>query len=205
MAIVNMPGPKPPVQNSEPKKLNKVVKDDVVSRKKSGIVRLADVFLKDDIDTMKKEFVENVLIPGFMQWCWDMGTSALSMIFAGRSGRSNTTSGASPVSYQGYFKQNRTNTPVQQNAANGMQSYRADYATETLRTREDAENTLAEMRQAIAEQGYVTIAQFYNCIGKTTTWTNEYWGWRDLSEVEIRPVPDGWKIIFPRPINVRAQ
>ena len=47
----------------EPKKVQKIVKGETRTKKRSGVMKLADIFLPEDVDSIKKHVIYDVIIP----------------------------------------------------------------------------------------------------------------------------------------------
>lgn len=47
----------------KPKKVQKIVKGEARTKKRSGVMKLADIFLPEDVDSIKKHVIYDVIIP----------------------------------------------------------------------------------------------------------------------------------------------
>ena len=65
-------------------------------------------------------------------------------------------------------------------------------------TRRDAEEILNYMGDLIDEYGFVTVADFYDLVGVSGNYTDNKYGWTDISNAEIVRVKDGYMIKLPK-------
>lgn len=85
---------------------------------------------------------------------------------------------------------------------------RNDYTQVELYTQADAENALAQMRQYIVDQGYVTVGDYYAITGADqngiyVTYADNNIGWVDLTNARTVRNPSGYYVIsLPPVVNV---
>ena len=65
-------------------------------------------------------------------------------------------------------------------------------------TRRDAEEILNYMGDLIDEYRFVTVADLYDLIGVSGNYTDNKYGWTDISNAEIVRVRDGYVIRLPK-------
>lgn len=65
-------------------------------------------------------------------------------------------------------------------------------------TRRDAEEILNYMEDLIDEYGFVTVADLYDLVGVSGNYTDNKYGWTDISNAEIVRVRDGYMIKLPK-------
>ena len=70
----------------ERKKVGKVVKGKVKTKKKSGITKFTDVFISEDVSSVKSYIIGEVLIPAMKKALSDIVTNGIDMILYGESG-----------------------------------------------------------------------------------------------------------------------
>ena len=94
-------------QDNEPvekKKIDKVVTGTVKTKKKSGLAKLSDIFIKEDVNSIGEYIVKDIIIPGVRDIIYNIGTGALDMFCYGGSGQGNKRStNASKVSYRAFY------------------------------------------------------------------------------------------------------
>lgn len=185
--------------NDEKKKIEKVVTGEVKTKKKSEIKKVADIFISEDIKNVKSYILMDVLVPAIKKAVSDIVTNGIDMILYGgtRAGRSSSVSN---VSYRSYYDRRDDDrhsytTPLT----------RAAYDTEDiiLQTRGEAEEVLTRMDELISMYGVVSVADLYDLIGKTCSYTSNKYGWTNIRNAEAVRVRDGYMLKLPKalPIN----
>lgn len=64
--------------------------------------------------------------------------------------------------------------------------------------RGDAEEVLNKMDEIIGNYGYVTVADFYELSGITSSYESAKYGWTDLKTADVHRVRDGYILQLPR-------
>lgn len=73
----------------------------------------------------------------------------------------------------------------------------------TFDTRTEAEEVLMFLDEMIEKYGKVTIADFKDCCGVTSNYTDNHYGWTSLEKAKvIRLLKSGYFIDFPKPIDL---
>lgn len=189
MAELNFPGNQIFTQpQQEKKKLSPVVgQGGVVSTKKPVSKRLKEAFFGDDV-------IDNVVVPGIK----NLILEGLEMVFFHtRTGRFNQ----SPYYYQQpsynqpYYPQPSYQQPVQNQQT--YQTQRVDYRNIILRTKEDADNVIRNLRQRVADYGSASVADLLDLIGVAGEYTDNNWGWRDGRYFGVRRISQGFLIVVP--------
>lgn len=179
--------------SEERTKLDKVVTGTVQTKKKSAISKFSDVFIAKDAKSVGEFIVKDVIIPNVANLLEDIVIKGIRMFLRGESGPSNTSSvGGSYVSYN-LYSNNQNNSSNQSRTLSGY-----DYKDVVLRDRRDAEIVLMRMREAIAEYGSVSVADMYDLLGETCNYTDNKYGWTNLSNAEPVRVRDGYLLKLPK-------
>lgn len=208
MAEINIPSNSNASKKSD-RKFEKASTPKVKTVKKSGAKKLADIFIQGDIQQVRHTIIYDMIIPAGKNLLMSVADSALRMILfndASRPGSYSAPTWYNPpqnssvprTSYSSYYVQNRQNTPV------GYQN--VGYSTDSEQIfpdRATAESILLDMRNAIAEYGEVSVGDFYDLIGVSSSYVDNAYGWKDLNSAGIRPVAGGFVIDFPRAVALR--
>lgn len=207
MAEINIPTNSNASKNSE-HKFKKASAPKVKTVKKSGAKKLADIFIQGDVKQVRHTIIYDMIIPAGKNLLMGVAESALRMILF--NDQSRPASYQSPTwynppqssvprtSYSSYYVQNRQNAPVSYQAS----GYSSDYE-QVFPDRGTAESILIDMKNAIAEYGEVSVGDFYDLIGVSSSYVDNAYGWRDLNSAGIRPVAGGFVIDFPRAVALR--
>lgn len=161
----------------------------------------------DDRETVAEYVIKDVFFPTVREFIFSAVSGALEMALWGavrgggrrggfHSGGANRpnerTSYSSYYANSGYYSQR----PYQED-----KSQKLDWRDFNFyETSAQAEDVLAELQDAIAEFGHVRLADFYQAVGRSnySDFTDEKWGWFDLSGANVRRVRGGYIIDFPK-------
>lgn len=181
-------------QQEKEKKIEKVVTGTVKTRK-NGIRRFRDEFISEDAKNVKSYVFGEVLIPAIKKAISDIVTDGISMILYGESRGSSKRSTSDRVSYTNYSRPYRNDRPAV--------SSRYSYDDIILASRGEAEDVLAKMDEIMATYGLVSVSDLYDLVGITGDWTDNDYGWTNITSAEIKRVRDGWTIKMPRAIPIK--
>lgn len=187
-------------QAAEKKQLPKVISGTAKRKKKSEAQKLADIFISEDASKVKEYIFMDVLIPAAKKAISDIVTNSIDMILygeAGRSKKSNTP--ATKVSYGSYYN----------NGRNDRDGYRQSTSRSTysydeviLATRGEAEAVITQMDEIVAQYGFVRVADLYDLVGITGSYTDNNYGWTDIRSAQVVRVRDGYLLKLPRALPI---
>ena len=167
-------------------RLEKVVTGEVTVRKKPLNRMLADVFLAEDWDTVKRYILWDVVIPGMKHTF----VNAIEMMVLGE------VKGGTRTDYTSFGSRN---TP-KNNRRDFTNNHRSkpDYRDYTFQARRDAEEVLGSLRELVSEYGSASIADFYDAVGLSTEYTENKYGWTNLDRACVRTCADGYFLDMPK-------
>lgn len=182
-------------QNNAPaeKRVEKVVRGTAKVKKKSGVHKLADIFISEDIKNVKSYAVMDVLVPAVKKAISDIVKDGIDMIFyGGKTKRSGGGSVAGRISYADYY--NRDSGRPVENAT------RSGYCPNdvVVETRGEAEEVIDRMNELIGEYGEVSVADLYDLVGVTGNYTDNNYGWTNITNAEPVRVNGGYLISLPK-------
>ena len=184
-------------------KLEKVTKGKVTRSKPTKAQKFANLFLDDDIDSIKDYAINDLIVPGISNWIIDI----LAMLLPGAN-RSRSSSGR------------RTTEDYTSYSRGSSRSSRNKYAEERTRsryktvddvmgivfeTRLDADNVLSELDYRARKFGWATVGDFYDAAGVSDdNYTNRDFGWRldDIRNAYISRGRGGYIIVLPPAIQL---
>ena len=178
----------------ERKKIEKVISGTAKVKKKSGAKKFTDVFLAEDVANVKTYIVSDVLIPAAKKLITDIVKDGIDMIlYGGTRGPRDRSNGyrADVVSYNKYSdrrydnNESRTRTPY-------------SYDEIILPSRSAAEEVLDRMDELIKEYGQVAVADLYDLVGITGSYTDNKYGWTNLRNAEAIRDRDGYLLRLPK-------
>lgn len=184
--------PKPLVEKP---RVEKVVKGNVKVNK-HDVRKFTDVFISEDIKSVKDHILVDVLVPTIKKALVDMVTDGVRMMFFGKSGVSGKSSPASKVSYTNYYNGNNYQSQPTNNGVRASYSY----DSVIIDSRMEAEEVLARMQESVKIYGMVSVAEFYDLVGLTGNFQDNKYGWTNLRNADVVPTISGWMIKLPKAI-----
>lgn len=180
------------------KKVEKVVSGKTSTKKKSGIRKLSDTFLSEDVGNVKSYIFSEVLLPAAKKLVSDIVTNGTNMLLYGEI--KNKKGNSSKVSYSRYYDDRRDRSrdyrsPVVRN--------NFDYDEIIFETRGDAEAVLDAMYDILNQYKVVSVAELYDLASITThNYTCNNYGWIDLRGSSVVRVRDGYILKLPRALAI---
>lgn len=176
---------------TENKRVEKVVSGGVKTKKKNEIRKFADVFLPEDVDSIKTHIIAGILIPSAKKAILNIVETVLN----GESGSYKSNKyGSSRVSYRDYYDKDNDRRPRNETRV----SSRFDYDEIVIESRGDAEAVLDQLDDLIDRYGYARVLDLYDAVELTPPYTSNKYGWTDLRTAKIIPVRDGFVFKLPR-------
>ena len=174
------------------KKIEKVVQGEVRSKKKSGLQKITDAFVPDDVANVKSYIIEDIVVPAAKEILLDSVKAILGI--NGKNGNKQTP--ASKVSYRQYYN-NDSRRNYSSSGNRSRNSY--DFDDIIIDNRGEAEEVLDRMEEIIATYGLVSVADFYELVGVPSNYTDNNYGWSNLRNAYVDRLRDGGYIIkLPR-------
>lgn len=185
----------------EEQKNKEVVKKDIQpvakakTKKKSEVKKFADVFIAEDITSVKDYIVNDVLIPAAKKAISDIITNGIDMILYGEArGKDRRRDTGSRVSYTKYYERDRDRDYDRGRTRRSVY----DYDDIILDTRGEAEDVLNRMDDLIDAYGMVSVADLYDLVGVSGNYTDNKYGWTNLRNAEVRRTRDGYLLKLPK-------
>lgn len=178
---------------AERQKLEKVVSGTVRTKKKNEIRKLTDVFISEDIHSVKNYILMDVLVPAVKDAIEDIITNGIRMILRGDTGSSRHRGNASYVSYNKYSSDRREERRSDNKSRNGY-----SYDDFIFDNRGEAEDVLDRMNELIENYGMVSVADLYDLVGESGAFTNNKYGWTNLRNAEVVRVREGYMLKLPK-------
>ena len=184
-------------QKEQDKKVEKVVTGKVITKKKSGMRKLAEEFINEDAKNIKSYVVGDVLIPAIKEAISDIVRNSIDMILYGGSRPGHKRSTADRVSYTNYSKYDNRSRDNRTTTYNGY-----SYDDIILESRVEAEDVLARMDELMDTYGLVRVADLFDLVGKTCNYTDNKYGWTNIRNAEVIRVREGYLIKMPRAVPI---
>lgn len=188
-------------KNSEKEKIPSVaLTSEVTVKKPNEITKFRKQLISEDAKTVGKHIVTEVIIPGFQKLISDMVKNGIDWLIYGVSGKSSGNI-SSPftsfrqVSYDKYYSSNQRPTTQSTPRAN---SY--DFNEILFDDKGDAVQVLSTLKEWLNRYGRASVGDFYDLVNVPYNYTDESYGWKDLSTTEVIRTNGKYLINFPRPI-----
>lgn len=182
----------------EKKPVTKVTKGRVHTKKKSGISKVADNLISEDVHNVKSYILMDVLLPAVKKAISDIVTNGVGMILYGETGRTKKSSEASYISYKSYS--NRDKRDDRYTSSRTRSGYNHDDII--LESRGEAEEVIQRMGELIDTYGVVSVADMYDLVGITCAYTDNKYGWTNIRNAEPIRVRDGYMIKLPKALPI---
>lgn len=183
---------KSPVKADAKKKVERVTNGPVRKKKRSGIQKLADIFILEDVQSVKEIVCQDVLIPSIKKVVVDTAISSIDMLFNGETGRAKR--GGSRTSYRDYYDSGVRRDNRRQERVN----YQSDSIL--FNSYGDAEAVLIELEELVSTYGVASVMDLYSAAGIQCDYTCDKYGWTDLRTAQVvrARLEDGYYIRLPK-------
>ena len=175
-------------EQSSDKKVEKVISGNAKVKKRSA--------LSDDIQNIKSYVVMDVLIPAAKKAISDIVTNGIDMIlYPGGNGRPKR-SNVNHVSYRSYYDNRDRDRRYDPETRSRRSSY--SYDDIIIDTRAEAEEVLERMDELLDTYNVVSVADLYDLVGISCSYTDNKYGWTNLRNAEVIRVRDGYFLKLPK-------
>ena len=165
------------------------------TRKKSEIQKAAGLFISEDASTVKEHLIQDVVIPTAKDLIVNVITDAVNIIFWGSTRRKSGS--GTRIGYASRFDEVRD--PRDRDRDRRRDRTAIEYDDIIFDNRGDAEAVLANMDACLEQYGTVTVLDLFDFAGVTThNYMADRYGWKNLSNAEVRRIRDGFIIDLPR-------
>lgn len=183
------------------KKVEQIVTGQVIRQKKTLGQKFSETFFGDDTKSVGDYILHDVLIPAMKATLSDMVGGGIEMLLFGeRRSRGSNIYRDRDRSYVSYNRISRTRDdrePIRINRSNRM-----DLDDIIIESRGEAEEVLDNLLELIQSYGVVSISDYYEMIGIESNFTDNKYGWTNLSEATVDRVRKGYCIRLPRPKEI---
>lgn len=186
-------------EEASEKRAEKVITGQAKLKKKSEIQKFADAFISEDVNNVKSYICRDVLVPAIKKVVSDIIKDSIDMILYGEVRGNEKRSKVDRVSYNKYYDRRDEDRFASRNEVRS--NY--DYTNITLDTRAEAEAVRSSLDDIIEHYGFVRVADLYDLIGETGSYTDNDYGWYNVRNVDIVRVRDGYMLKMPRALPIK--
>ena len=198
MSEVKLPDPKEVAANthiSHEKRVEKVIQGNVRTRKRSMGKRMRDIFISEDAETIRSYILLDVIVPEIKEIIME----TVNVILFGGTKPTPKKKGQTYVSYSSYSSPSYKNSQKQIEKRNTVN----DLNDVIFESRGEAEEVLSSLVDIVNDYEIATVADFYDLVGITGSFTDNKYGWPNFQGVTVsRARGGGYVINLPRPIFI---
>ena len=188
--------PKP----AEPeKKVTPVANGKKVQKKGGGAKKLAERFFQEDAGTIGMTLLQDVLIPSLKKTIKELITNGTELALYGDANPVRRKQISEQVSYRRDSSERRSGRDQPGDRFPRKQEC-SDYNDIWYPTRQEAEKVLLILDEVIARDGSARVSDLYSASNMTSTWTDEYYGWYDITSAKAVMFQDGWLLKMPKAV-----
>ena len=182
------------------KQIKKVVTGQAKVKKKSDFQRFAELFVPEDVGSVKDYIIMDVIVPSAKKAISDVITTGIDMMLYGEAGapRSRNSSRESRVSYGSYYSRKGDTIPDSSRSRTGY-----SYDEIILESRIEAEDVLGSVNELIDVYGMASVADLYDLVGVTGNYTDVNYGWINIRNASVVRVKDGYMLKMPKPLPLK--
>lgn len=192
----------PDPEDKTEKKIEKLVDNPVARRKKTLGSRLRELMFNGD--NIVEYVVQDVILPAFKETLTEAVGGALDRALFGENGDRRPRRSGRPSAFGGtaHTNYNRYSTPAPSRNApvRAIPSRRSnDFEDIIFATKVEANRILDQMDRLVDKYGQVTARDVYEMVGESFHYTDEKYGWTDLSRASTRRLNNGgYLLVLPR-------
>lgn len=186
-------------ETREKPKSEPIAKGRVIKRQKPASTKVKETIFGSGEQSILNYLWVDVLIPAFKNLIFDTIKDGLEMrLFGSSSGRRVTRDkDKSYTSYSSYYSK-RDERPHSRDISQKART-RHDFDEIVLESRGEAEEILGHLTDLVIDFGEASVADLYDSAGLVSNFTDNKYGWTDLSSATISRVRDGYLLNLPKP------
>lgn len=177
-----------------------VISGGAVERKEPLRKKFLQAYAGDSAQSVGQYLLMDVIVPGTKNIISDLVTQGVNRLLFGSSRPvgSNIRSAVGGSGYGKFFTGggSQNMTPVQLS-----QQARANHSFGEiiLQTRGDAELVIESLRELIEQYGNAKVTNLYSLVGISSDFTDQKYGWTNLSRAGVIQIREGYLLDLPRP------
>lgn len=181
----------PPKDNPPEKRVEKMILGQAVVQKRSLGQRFKSAFIGgDDARSVWQYLAQDVIVPQAKDLISDMVAQGIDRLLFGESrSRARNRLPQNPVGPGPYVNYRQVSTPAagqpQRPAISNQARESHDFGQIRLETRAEAEAVLDRLIGLIQQYESTTVADLYNAVGITPSFTDQRWGWTNLNGASV--------------------
>jgi hypothetical protein len=192
---------KAPEPTEAPRVSGPVISGVAVERKEPLRKKFLQAYAGDSAQSVGQYLLMDVIVPGTKNIISDLVTQGINRLLYGGSRpvqnniRSNVGGG------YGKFFNGGANTQQSQQSQPVVRTAQPNhgFGEIVLQTRSDAEIVIDSLRELIEAYGNAKVANLYSLVGISGDFTNQSYGWTNLSRAGVIQIREGYLLDLPQP------
>lgn len=187
-------------------KIEQVVSVPPQVRKRGAWSRVRSILFEDDARSIGAGVFEDVIVPKIKDMLFDVLTDGAHRSLYGGAGTRQYNRVDTRRNYASYHRpgvqQDREPRREERPALERRDRSLHDFSAITFRNAGEAEGVADRLVDHIQEFGLATVNDFYDSIGLTGEFTDDNYGWFDLTKIRVKRNRDGYILDLPRPEQI---
>lgn len=199
--------PKEATSPTERKPVRVIVDGNLVTSKKPLGRKIAETFGGESLKTAGEHVLTDLIIPRAKELLVDSIIEAAqrSILGIGRNNSSSDRSRGTKYNYnQQYVSPNKgygSSAPSQREPQSDSRGPN-DFRDFLFQTRGQAEEIVDNLIAVLDQYGTVSVHELKAMIGKTGEFTDQKWGWKNLSQAGVVRDRDGYRLDLPKLVSL---
>lgn len=183
------------------KQVTAVVSDGVTVRKKSVSKKFAQAYFGGSAREAGQRAFWTVLLPRIKDLTRDYGIAMIDGVLFGEQARPTSSNSIGRVAYNSAFKGSQIigqqSSPAPQISRRARAAH--DFDEIVFDSRDKAQAVIDGLYTLLSQYGVATVGDLYDLCGITQEFTNENWGWTNLSGSGIAYAGGAYLLNLPNP------
>ena len=193
-------------EEEKKKDIQQVTSNNAIKRKKSIGKKFSEAFIGEESDktNVVDYILYDVLVPAAKNTISDMVVGGIEMLLFGeRRGRSMSRDrGRSYVNYSNYSRREEERGRDRRDSPRRSTSRRLYNDDIILDTRSEAELVIDRLLDIIDDYGAASVADLYALVGIDSDYTDNKYGWTNLSMASVSRCRDGYLLNLPKAYEI---
>lgn len=162
--------------------------------------KITETFISGDIKDVKEYILDDVIIPGIKDFISELITNGTDMLLYGSTRKSRKSKNNGTTNYNSIYDGNRKEERKKKDAVN-RDIY--DYNEIAFDDRAKATLVLDKLEDLLDEYKMVSVADMKEASGFQSDYTDNNWGWMDLSGAKIIRDRGEYILKMPKVIDLK--
>lgn len=195
---------KSPEPVEQPRVVGPIIKGEAIERKEPLRKKFLQAYAGDSAQSVGQYLLMDVIVPGTKNIISDLVTQGINRLLYGASRPAQSSGSIVGGSYRKFFNGSTNSNQQGQNSQVVHQAQATHQFGEIiLKNRSDAELVIDSLRELIETYGNAKVANLYSLVGITGDFTNQSYGWTNLSRAGVIPIREGYLLDLPKPEILR--